>query len=83
MGKRYLCIKLAALGKLKVNFLCALACTIKQKTGGDIMVYKTAKYSNREEAMEALRKMIQRKHEWVEKTEQEFEELAKLKTTDA
>ena len=23
MGKRYLCIKLAALGKLKVNFLCA------------------------------------------------------------
>lgn len=47
------------------------------------MVYKTVKYSNREEAMEALRKMMQHKHEWVEKTEQEFEELAKLKTTDA
>ena len=47
------------------------------------MAYKTVKYSNREEAAEALRKMIERKREWVEKTEQEFEELAKLRTTYA
>ena len=43
------------------------------------MEYKTVKYSNREEAAEALRKMIERKREWVEKTE----ELAKLRTTNA
>ena len=47
------------------------------------MAYETVKYRNREEAAEALRKMMQRKREWVEKTEREFEVLAKLRTTNA
>jgi len=46
------------------------------------MAYKTVKYSNREEAAEALHKMIERKREWVEKTEQEFKELSKLRSTN-
>ena len=41
------------------------------------MKYETVKYRNHDEAAEALRKMMKRKREWVEKTEHEFEELAK------
>lgn len=47
------------------------------------MAYETVKYQNCEEATEALRKMMQRKREWVEKTEREFEEIAKLRETKA
>jgi hypothetical protein len=47
------------------------------------MTYDPVKYRNREEAAEALRKMQQRKREWVEKTECEMKELAKLKAANA
>lgn len=36
------------------------------------MVYETIKYTNREQAAEALRKVIQHKRKWVEKTEREL-----------
>lgn len=38
-------------------------------------MYKAVKYNNREEALAAFRKMMERKREWVEKTEQEFSQL--------
>ena len=36
---------------------------------------KAIKYKNREEAIAAFRKMIERKRIWVEQTEQEFAQL--------
>ena len=39
------------------------------------MAYKTVKYSNREEAAEALHKMIERKREWVEKQSKNLKNL--------
>lgn len=38
-------------------------------------MYKAVKYHNREEALAAFQKMLNRKREWVEKTEQEFSHL--------
>ena len=35
-------------------------------------MYKAVKYNNKSEALTALRKMVERKKEWVEKTEQEL-----------
>ena len=35
-------------------------------------MYKAVKYNDRSEALAALRKMVERKKEWIEKTEQEF-----------
>lgn len=35
-------------------------------------MYKAVKYNNRSEALTALQKMVERKKEWIEKTEQEF-----------
>ena len=40
------------------------------------MEYEAINYKNRNEALAAFRKMIERKKEWVEKTEKEFEQLA-------
>ena len=42
-----------------------------------IMEYKAIKYSSKEEALNALNKMRQRKMEWINKTQQEFAELRK------
>ena len=36
------------------------------------MMYKNVKYNNRNEALAAFKKMVQRKKEWIEKTEREF-----------
>lgn len=41
------------------------------------MEYKAIKYSSKEEALNALNKMRQRKMEWINKTQQEFAELRK------
>ena len=38
-------------------------------------MHKAVKYNNRKEAHDAFRKMIERKKEWIEKTEQEFAAL--------
>ena len=35
-------------------------------------MYKAVKYNNRNEALTALQKMVERKKDWIEKTEQEF-----------
>lgn len=35
-------------------------------------MYKAVKYNNRNEALAALRRMMERKKKWIEKTEQEF-----------
>ena len=35
-------------------------------------MYKAIKYNNKSEALAALHKMVERKKEWIEKTEQEF-----------
>ena len=43
----------------------------------DIM-YKAVKYENRNEALAAFRKMVERKKEWIKKTEQEFYMLRHL-----
>lgn len=40
------------------------------------MDYEAISYSNRNEAIAAFRKMIERKKQWIEKTEKEFEQLA-------
>ena len=40
------------------------------------MEYEAINYSNRNEALAAFRRMIERKKQWVEKTEKEFEQLA-------
>ena len=40
------------------------------------MEYEAINYNNRNEALAAFRKMIERKKQWVEKTEKEFEQLA-------
>lgn len=40
------------------------------------MEYEAINYSNSNEALTAFRKMIERKKQWVEKTEKEFEQLA-------
>ncbi len=45
------------------------------------MEYKTIKYSSKEEAVNALNKMRQRKREWIDKTLQEFAELRKMQPT--
>lgn len=37
------------------------------------MTYTAVKYSTREEAVAAFRRMVQRKKEWMENTEKEFE----------
>lgn len=41
------------------------------------MTYTAVKYSTREEAVAAFRRMVQRKKEWMENTEKEFERLRK------
>lgn len=38
-------------------------------------MYKAVNYSNRDEALKAFRRMVERKREWIEKTEQEFVSL--------
>ena len=38
-------------------------------------MYKAVKYNNRNEALYALRKMVERKKEWIERTENEFATL--------
>ena len=38
---------------------------------------KAVRYNNRQEALVAFRKMVERKKEWVERTEQEFAMLRK------
>ena len=43
-------------------------------------MYKTVKYNNRDEALTALRKMVERKMAWIEKTEQEFAMLRQQTT---
>lgn len=43
-------------------------------------MYKTVKYNNRNEALTALRKMVERKKAWIEKTEQEFAMLRQQTT---
>ena len=43
-------------------------------------MYKAVKYKNRDEALDALRKMIERKKAWIEETEQEFVSLRKQQT---
>lgn len=35
-------------------------------------MYKAVRYSDRSEALAALHKMVERKKEWIEQTEQEF-----------
>ena len=35
-------------------------------------MYKAIKYNDRSEALTALQRMVERKKEWIEKTEQEF-----------
>ena len=40
------------------------------------MTYEAIQYSSGSEALEAFRKMIARKKQWVEKTEKEFEQIA-------
>lgn len=39
------------------------------------MEYKAIKYSSREEALNALNQMRQRKKEWIKTTQKEFAEL--------
>ncbi len=36
------------------------------------MKYKPIKYNNREEALAALRRMVQRKKEWEKKVQEDF-----------
>ena len=43
-------------------------------------MYKAVKYNNRSEALTALQKMVERKKEWIEKTEQEFAMLRENST---
>lgn len=45
------------------------------------MEYKAIKYSNKDEAINALNKMRQRKKEWIDRTQQEFAELRKMQPT--
>lgn len=45
------------------------------------MEYKAIRYSNKEEAVNALNRMRQRKKEWIDKTQQEFSELRKMLPT--
>ena len=40
------------------------------------MEYEAINYNSRSEALAAFRKMVERKKQWVEKTEKEFEQLA-------
>ncbi|MBQ9555467.1 MAG: hypothetical protein IJV05_04510 [Muribaculaceae bacterium] len=46
-----------------------------QRETQSIIMGKAIKYKNREEAVAALRKMIERKRIWIEQTEQEFAQL--------
>jgi hypothetical protein len=50
-----------------------------QKETQSITMGKAIKYKNREEAIAAFRKMIERKRIWVEQTEQEFAQLRQQK----
>ena len=40
-------------------------------------MFKAVKYNSRKEALAAFQKMVERKKEWVERTEQEFAMLRK------
>ena len=40
------------------------------------MKYEAIQYNDRTEALAAFRKMIERKRQWIEKTERDFEKLA-------
>lgn len=40
-------------------------------------MYTKVKYKNREEAIAAFRRMVQRKREWVAQAEKELEELSR------
>ena len=40
------------------------------------MKYEAVRYNNQGEALAAFRNMIERKKQWVEKTEKQFEQLA-------
>ena len=42
-------------------------------------MYTTVKYNSRLDAVAAFRRMMQRKREWIEQTEREFELLRKDK----
>lgn len=39
------------------------------------MNYEAIKYKNQEEAVSAFKRMIQRKREWIEQTEEDFRRL--------
>jgi len=41
-----------------------------------LMKYEAVHYNNRDEALSAFRKMIERKKQWVAKTEKQFEQIA-------
>ncbi len=41
-------------------------------------MYTAIKYNTREDVVAAFKKMMQRKREWVEKTEKEFAQLRKV-----
>lgn len=41
----------------------------------DSMNYTAVKYKTRDDAVNAVKKMMQRKREWIERTEKEFREL--------
>ena len=45
------------------------------------MEYKAVQYSNKEEALNALNKMRQRKLEWIKETQREFAELRNTPVT--
>ncbi len=42
-------------------------------------MYTAIRYDNRNAAVAAFKKMMQRKREWIEKTEKEFEQLRQEK----
>ena len=46
-------------------------------------MYKAVKYNDRNEALAALHKMVERKKEWIKKTEQEFALLRQHSTLQA
>lgn len=48
----------------------------KETNTFNYMTYEAIQYSSGSEALEAFRKMIARKKQWVEKTEKEFEQIA-------
>lgn len=42
-------------------------------------MYQAVKYNSRSEALAALRKMVERKRQWVEESERYFEQMAEYR----